>query len=300
MSQPLFSVIIISWNRLGELRQCLDHLLPKVTAGIEIRIWDNGSTDGTREWLQAMEKDQAMLRVHYSDTNLGVCISRNQAVAATNAKFLMFLDSDSLLETPGAFEILAHTFQSDTSIGALNFRVLNRRGNIEWPCVRPIADWKDRVFEIVSVDGCGFAIPRETFVAAGGFPEHFDYGAEDHYLVRRCIGLGYRIYYYPRVQVTHLKAESGRKRDQFITLMRNHIWMSLELYPHPWAMLSALRMIAGYFIEARREHGLPEFLQGLKAAISGFRWSRRKPYSWEAWRHLRGVIDEDKRMAASR
>lgn len=293
--QRQFAVIIINWNRKEDAEQAIRSVLRN--AGEyqpDILLWDNGSTDGSVTHLQTAFAGQSHVQVHASPENDGVCVGRNKAVARTDADLLVFMDSDSILETPNAFGKIHDAFDNDDSLGILNFEIINLKGKVMWPFLRSFERWQKETFAITRVDGCGFAMRRSVFWLAGGFPEHFGYGAEEHYLARRCIGAGFRVHYFPHVSVTHMQAPGGRNSDQFVTMMRNHIWMPLELFPMPWAIISALRMTHSYWRDARDEQRMADFWRGLTVGFLGFKMRRRHPLSKEAWRRFRAIIAEDK------
>ncbi|HMP90058.1 MAG TPA: glycosyltransferase, partial [Kiritimatiellia bacterium] len=281
------SVIIINWNRKADAANAIQSVLENQPDSTEILLWDNGSTDGSRELLTDRFSDNSRVRLHWHHENAGVCRSRNLAVQLTLGEILVFMDSDSLLETPDGLTSAAQRLKSDPKTGALNFEILNGHKRVCWPYSRQIEFWGKREFEITRIDGCGFAIRRDVFISAGGFPEHFGYGAEEHFLARRCIAEGYRVVYYPQVTVTHLHVPSGRTSDQFATMMRNHIWMPLELFRLPWALFSALGMLVVYGRDAWREKRMRDFWKGLAWAIRDFKLNRRQPMSRKAWRHFR-------------
>ncbi len=288
------SVIILNWNRKEDAANAIDSVLRRDPAGAEVILWDNGSTDGSREYLSPRYAADPRVRLVWHGRNAGVCESRNHAVRMATAPLIVFMDSDSLLETDGGLDLVRQRFADDPAIGALNFEILDHRGNVCWPYARNQSAWSRREFDITRIDGCGFAIRKDVFEKAGGFPLHFGYGAEEHYLARRCISDGFRVVYFPSVTVTHLHVPGGRTSDQFATMMRNHIWMPLELFRMPWALVSAARMLLSYARDAGSEGRMRDFWLGLKWTFRDFRWSRRKPMSRVGWKQFRSIIEEDR------
>ena len=297
-SEPVdISVVILNWNRKCDAAAAIRSVLKNQPTHVEIILWDNASEDGSKDYLQNLFSGESHVRFVWHDKNDGVCISRNLAVEMAQGETIVFMDSDSLLETPNGLLAAHKRLNGDPEAGALNFQILNRNKTPLWPFSRAQATWGLKEFEITRIDGCGFAIKRNLFQKVGGFPNHFGYGAEEHYLARRCINNGSKVLYFPEVSITHLHVPSGRTSDQFVTMMRNHLWMPLELFRMPWAMISVMKMLLSYGKDALEERRLGDYFKGLWIAVRDFRFSRRKPMSREGWRHFRHIIKEDRGQA---
>jgi glycosyltransferase involved in cell wall biosynthesis len=46
------SVIVLNWNGRGIVEECISSLLNQSYRDFELLVVDNGSTDGSREWLE--------------------------------------------------------------------------------------------------------------------------------------------------------------------------------------------------------------------------------------------------------
>jgi GT2 family glycosyltransferase len=72
-TMPEVTILLITWNRLRMLRECLGSLL-EATRGEdhEILVWDNGSTDGTKEYLDEVAASHSEVRVIHHPENVGL------------------------------------------------------------------------------------------------------------------------------------------------------------------------------------------------------------------------------------
>lgn len=93
------SIVIITMNRASQLKEaiqsCLDAVLPEST---EIVIFDNGSTDETREIVESFGRLLGeSIRYYHSDTNLGVGAGRSKGFDLAQGEYVYFLDDDAVI-----------------------------------------------------------------------------------------------------------------------------------------------------------------------------------------------------------
>jgi len=88
----LVSVIIPTYNRLEFLKLAINSVLEQSWQNFELIIVDDGSTDGTREYLSEYSSDDRLR--HIFQENRGPSAARNAGIRAASADLLTFLDSD--------------------------------------------------------------------------------------------------------------------------------------------------------------------------------------------------------------
>ena len=101
MSEPVLSIVILTWNSRALLESCLA-ALPAATAGVatEVIVVDNGSSDDTAVVLAAHPE----LIVIRNGRNRGVAPGRNQGLRRARGELVALLDVDTV-PAPGAFAI---------------------------------------------------------------------------------------------------------------------------------------------------------------------------------------------------
>ena len=86
------AILVLTHNRVELLRKCVEDVLARTSgATTEIVIWNNGSTDGTREYLDSLADPR--IRAVHSERNVGFN-GYARAAALTTAPFLVELDDD--------------------------------------------------------------------------------------------------------------------------------------------------------------------------------------------------------------
>ena len=88
----LISIIIPTYNRLWSLPEAIDSC--RSSNGMtEIIVVDDGSTDGTWEWLQTQSDI-----IKIKQNNQGKCWAANKGFETATGKYIKFLDSDDKID----------------------------------------------------------------------------------------------------------------------------------------------------------------------------------------------------------
>lgn len=104
MDTPRVTVVLVTWNRRRELETALRSVYTQTLAphGLETIVVDNGSTDGTVEWLRS--DPRFPVRLYAYPENRGASHARNAAIRLARAPHICFLDSDAEILSPHALE----------------------------------------------------------------------------------------------------------------------------------------------------------------------------------------------------
>ena len=87
------SIIMPNYNCLSYLKKAIHSVLMQKNLCFELIIVDDGSTDGSCEYLEWMEKNYKQIRL-IKQSNKGVINARNKAIQQSKFKYIAFLDSD--------------------------------------------------------------------------------------------------------------------------------------------------------------------------------------------------------------
>ncbi len=95
MIRGLTSIIIPCWNQLKFTRQCVAALRQHTRGPWELIVVDNGSTDGTGEYLAGVRDMSAVPVTLISNaTNLGFPAAINQGLREARGEYLVLLNND--------------------------------------------------------------------------------------------------------------------------------------------------------------------------------------------------------------
>lgn len=92
MENPLFSIIIPTYNRASTIATTLQSLAEQFFTDFEVIVVDDGSTDSTREVVAPFLEDSRF--AYYHKKNEERAIARNFGIDRARGQYLTFLDSD--------------------------------------------------------------------------------------------------------------------------------------------------------------------------------------------------------------
>ncbi|MEW6659546.1 MAG: glycosyltransferase [Thermodesulfobacteriota bacterium] len=223
----LSSIIIPVFNNLSLTRQCLEAIEENTDAPHEIIVVDNGSSDGTRDYLHRLEAG-GLVRAITNRANLGFAKASNQGAQAARGEYLVFLNNDTIVQ-PGWLRELVNAAQKDEKIGAVGAKLLYPDDSIQHAGVvfnekklvhhiykyfnrdHPAVN-KEREFQAVTA-AC-MLIQKDLFFKVGAFPEGYRNGLEDVDLCFTLREQGYKNVYTPRAVVYHLESKTPGRHDR--------------------------------------------------------------------------------------
>jgi len=100
VTAPGASFVIPTYNRLEALKLCLKHLEAQTWKDFEVILVDDGSTDGTAEWVERYLAATPLRLRYLRLQNSGPAKARNAAIAVARAPIAIMI-GDDILCTPG-------------------------------------------------------------------------------------------------------------------------------------------------------------------------------------------------------
>lgn len=110
------SVIIPTFNRRGLLQEAIESAaaIRRLGPAVEIIVVDDCSTDDTWPWLQSQSAD--VVRAVRTPQNGGQSLARNLGLSQARGRYVLFLDSDDVLEPLAIHEGLREVGRSSPDI----------------------------------------------------------------------------------------------------------------------------------------------------------------------------------------
>ena len=139
--EPKVTVVITTLDRLAYLEEAVASVTAQTDVPCELIVVDNGSTDGTRDWLEARsdllalntERDPAATR------SSNISIARNAGLRHARGAYVWFLDDDDRLR-PGAVATLARALdERPAAVAAVGARTRFGDGVVGGRIAHPLA-----------------------------------------------------------------------------------------------------------------------------------------------------------------
>jgi len=280
------TVVVVAYNGLGLLEQCLESLLHS-DCPLEIIVVDNGSDDGTTCYVSNLEGIQ-LLRLH---ENLGFGRANNkgmQYALRNGADYVMLLNQDAYVDSH-TIGTLVGVMERHRDFGiASPIHFMGTKDNLDKKFAfylgayspKLLFDmWRGGIEEIYPVDfvnAAAWLIRRECLESVGGFdPLFFMYGEDEDYC-RRARYHGFRVGVVPRACAYHYRHRPSQHQvgrwqglSQRANRMVSGMLLALKDLDHSLWEQMVVEFLAQFPIGARMFfHGDKHGLAALGLAVS--------------------------------
>lgn len=257
MPKPIVSIIILNFNGRDLLKECIDSLLETLYSPIEIIVADNGSSDGSIDFVR--ETYLAVIIVD-NKVNIGYAAGNNRGIAAATGKYVVTLNNDVVVEPSWLDEAISF-IDSHEDVGIIACRqmdyynrdridslysvptpfLLLQRGcrGEKYNASNPL---HGKTGYSIGANGASAIYRKAMFSALGGFEESFFAYQEENDLQMRCFLNGWKCFYVPSAVVIHKGSVSFNKTPKafYYYHERNRIWFIYRCFP--------TSIIARYFV----------------------------------------------------
>ncbi len=191
------AIVVLSHNRRDELMQNLPGLCDlHVSAGAELIIVDNQSSDGTRVDLAALEARVPTIKIMYPATNLGVAGGRNLGWAAASRDLILNLDDDTRIDRAAVLALKAAAARRPAA-GIFTPKV---RHAVTGECQN---GYRDDVAEPANFHGSCHLVRAQVWRAIGSIDPLCTFGGEELDYSIRARAAGFATVHLPEIEVRH-------------------------------------------------------------------------------------------------
>jgi len=205
------SVIVVALNEGEDLRRTIENLTLRIPKNGEIIVVDDGSTDGSADFVTGWDESVILLR---PGARLGVARARNLAAERARGNTLVFCDAH-ITVPDDCFDPLLNEL-SDETVGAVAPGI-TIMGQTRQALVGYGQRWRDATLDVDWMDGAGLsscqvpllgrafiAMRRDLFDSVQGYDTcMIHWGAEDSELCIRLWTFGYECRVLPTIAVEH-------------------------------------------------------------------------------------------------
>ena len=241
---PDVSIVIVTWNGRQHLEACLSAVAAQTGVAAETIVVDNGSTDGTLEFIRDR---YPWVRLVSLQRNRGFAGGNNAGVREARGRYVALLNNDTSAD-PGWLHALIGgvdeaagyvlvtsriVYMHDPGVidsagdGALRWGGAFKRHHGAPASAAPVTE------EVFGVCGAACLMPKAVFDELGGFDEEFFASHEDVDLSYRARLRGYRCRYVADAVVRHRGSATLGTVSPFAVFhgQRNLEWMYIKNTP---------------------------------------------------------------------
>ena len=247
------AIVILNWNGIGFLKMFLGNVIEhSLNDETVVCVADNGSTDGSQEWIAANFKNVLLIRL---EKNNGFAEGYNLALKQIDAKYFVLLNSD-IEVTNGWLTPLVSFMDNNPGVAACQPKILSyyKKDNFEYAGAAggfidkygyPFC--RGRIFDKIEKDlgqydsqtdifwssGACMIADSEIWKKCGGFDDMFFAHMEEIDLCWRFNKAGYRVTYIPDSVVYHVGGGSLQYDSPFKTYLnfRNNLYLLYKNLP---------------------------------------------------------------------
>lgn len=296
MSEKKVTVIIPNYNGLSFMEPCMAALGRQTSRDFDVLVVDNGSTDGSAEWLREKNIPSVFLK-----ENTGFSGAVNTGIRVVRTPYVILLNNDTEAE-PDYVEQLLQAIEASPRIFSVSPKMvqmyhrelMDDAGDMYsimgWAYQRGVGQETgryDRPCHVFSACAGAAVYRREVFEEIGYFDEmHFAY-LEDIDVGYRAKIAGYYNRYCPQAVVYHVgSGTSGSKYNSFKVRLaaRNNVYLNYKNMPFLQLAVNGLPIvlgIAGKYAFFKKLGFEKDYVEGILEGVRTARRTKKVPYRRE-------------------
>jgi GT2 family glycosyltransferase len=284
------TVIIPNYNGLKFMEPCFRALEAQSDKNFELLVVDNGSVDGSVEWLEKQGIPAVFL-----DKNTGFSGAVNVGISRAKTPYVILLNNDTEPE-PDYVKELVRAIERSPKIFSVSSKMIqlyhkelmddagDMYSILGWAYQRGVGQSSrgyGKARTVFSACGGAAVYRREVFEKIGGFDEaHFAY-LEDIDVGYRAKIYGYENLYCPDAVVYHVgSGTSGSKYNSFKVRLaaRNSVYLNYKNMPFFQLLVNLIPILAGTFVKYlffRKIGFASDYAEGLKEGLKTAKNTRK-------------------------
>lgn len=297
MTSPKVFVLILSYNGVKWLKDCLPSVLAMDYPNFETVVIDNGSSDNTQEFVREQFPQVQLVTLRTNHGYPGGFNAGLQYAAQCGADYFLVMNNDTVID-PQALAALVEVAQSQERAGFVTGKVYffdqrsvfqsvgKEEDLIRWSGNDIGYKQKDRgqyneICERVFADDVYILVCRQMYDEVGGYDPQLYLQCEEFDWQVRAKKLGWKIYYTPRAKIWHrVSASTGGvgspiinyflERNRIIVLAKHGTSMRVLRY-FSWSSLQATYRFIGALVQLDPNKIKPR-LARLLGILAGVLW----------------------------
>lgn len=224
--KPLVSVVVLNQNGLEYLEKTISPLLNLKYQNFELIVVDNGSTDGSVDFLKNLER-VTLLEL---EKNIGYSAGKNIGVETANGEYVLLLDNDILISESLDFLKLINVCEGEsaflqiplvdsdkdkTSYYGIFFSLYGVNSHKMEVPIDLILNAKEKIYDIGGCTGGCMFFKKSVWKDVGGFDVSQFFNIDDMDIGPRAWIFGYKEVLYTEYGFTHIGIKRTESAEQY-------------------------------------------------------------------------------------
>lgn len=211
---PLISVVVLNYNGLKYLKRTIPPILGLKYPNYEVIVVDNGSTDGSLEYVRKIERIKLVKSPRLREKNFAC----NYAIERAKGEYILLLDNDAIITEENILKNLIDRYNKNKRTGVIGLSFYDEGFKISKSYgyflgyyfiteKKPILVEELKKYDNSLTgfpEGKGLFIKKYIWQKVGGYDSHLKFGGEDNDLGIKLWLMGYRNYIYSRTIQLHI------------------------------------------------------------------------------------------------
>lgn len=279
---PFVSIIIVNLNGKKWLEKCFKSVLASCYPPdkFEIILVDNGSIDGSVEFIKGIFVDDPRIRFLSNERNLGWSPANNEGIRLARGEILVCLSNDMEVDPQWLRQIVC-AVRTSPKVGVVQCNSLSIWDRTTYDSAMNYLDRlgyaygyaprRDEPVEVFFAEGMAFAATRKVIEEVGMLDDYYFMEYDDMDFSWRARLAGYSVLFVPSAKVYHARgATVGRTyferlpnvtlyvRNHIATLIKNYeLWNALRIVPIVTSM--ELAKIVYFFAKGEQRTAVATF-----------------------------------------
>jgi glycosyltransferase involved in cell wall biosynthesis len=214
---------MINYNGLKYLKKTIRPLLNLNYANYEILIVDNGSTDGSLNYMDKIDNIRIIKSPKIREKNFAC----DYGISKANGKYILLLDNDILIKNLDILGELIQRYDANTGAIGLSFYDVGLKKSSSYGSYLGYYFIKENkllfLSELYKYDGIRIGFPaggclfilKDRWLEVGGYDKFLKFGGDDNDLGIKLWLRGYNNYLYSRTLQVHLGLPERRDNKKY-------------------------------------------------------------------------------------
>ena len=255
---PTISIVVINYNGKVYLEETLPPLLNLNYPNYEIIVVDNGSTDGSINFLKKLKKIKLIESKRIGEKNYAC----NLGISKSKGEYILLMDNDLIITDSNLLNNLLLEANYLHNWGVMSLAYYNRGekltkiyGSFKSFCFsyeKPAISF-DEVIQmhgttIGSPNGAGFFIKKELWDKVEGYDDHLPFGGDDDDIGIKLWLYGYVNYLYSKSIQIHIGMPERTDTYKYSVKLQKNVYAHMYTIVKNFKIINIFITLIGYII----------------------------------------------------